>query len=232
GTHLRVKNSEVDVKGNADGMTEQIKDEVTIDGLVCASGVSLIYDSTDRPICPREGLRSRLAAELGTRKFSSLFLGLSYTNTWYYPLCNDGVFRFRADHRFILPCLNMKYSTVPIDERIFLGGDNTIRGYRPYKVGEVFDNSVIPRGGLSMMLYSAEYNHAIFEILDGFLFVDGGYISKHKLNIGSVKFSAGFGIRLKILGQGVPITFGYGFPLNPSNNSEVKRFFWSMGGRF
>ncbi len=40
----------------------------------------------------------------------------------------------RADLRFLYPFGRTTAKKMPLDERIFLGGDNLIRGYRPYKL--------------------------------------------------------------------------------------------------
>lgn len=230
--HHRFRHTEVLLDNDA-AQNRSLREEAQNDGIVSASGLSLIYDSTNNPVCPTNGFRSRLEFELGAAKGHRFFTGLAYINTFYYELCEGRVFKFRADHRFVIPWDHGNYSNIPLDERIFLGGDNGVRGYRPYAIGPKFPDTNDPRGGLSMMLYSAEINQKIFEKMDGFLFFDAGYLSPSKFSFNTPFTALGFGVRLKVLGPcAPPVIMGFGFPLNPKSRSDVKRFFWALGGRF
>lgn len=233
GWHHRFRYSENRVsEGHKAKLSPKEEEEVNNDGLVSATGVGLFYDSTDSPVCPTCGFRSKLDLEIGAMHGNRFFFGFSYINTYYYPLHESGVVKFRADYRYLVPFADMTYTLMPLDERIFLGGDNIIRGYRPYKVGPRFPGTDDPRGGLSMMLYSLEYNRKVTEKIDAFTFFDAGYLTSAEFSAERMNLSAGVGLRLKILGDGPPVTLGMGFPLNYKSRSDVKKFFWSLGGRF
>ena len=89
-----------------------------------------------------------------------------------------------------------------------------------------------PAGGISLQFYSAEYNRKIMKIFDGFLFFDAGHLSIKYFHFGRISMAAGYGVRVKVMESLPELTFGMGYPLNPQNNSEVKKFFFQMGGRF
>jgi outer membrane protein insertion porin family len=230
GWHYRVRNTNVEVEGYEGNVVLQT--EAHNSGLISATGVSLNFDSTDCPSCPTNGFRSRLELEYAGLGGDSHFWGFAYQNTYYYQLCKKGVLKFRGDVRFLMPVGATTKDTIPLDERLFLGGDNQIRGYRPYAIGPKFPNTTDPRGGISLSLLSAEYNHKFIDKVDGFLFFDAGELSRNEIYLGNLNYSAGFGARIKVFEAGPPLTVGMGFPLNAKTRSDVKRLFWSIGGRF
>lgn len=200
-------------------------------GLVSAVGTTLTYDSTNSPVAPSEGFKSRLSGEIAGVGGYHSFMGLSYLNAHYFPICPRGVLKLRGDLRFIVPYGKTHFQTVPIDERLFLGGDTMIRGYRPYKLGKEFDKGD-PEGGLSLQYYCLEYNYTLSKWSDLFCFFDAGQISTRPFHFGRLYYSTGVGIRLRTLPSVPPITLGYGVPINPKHRSQVKKFFFQVGGTF
>ena len=67
--------------------------------------------------------------------------------------------------------------------------------------------------------------------MDIFLFADAGSISTSTFNISDFRLSYGFGTRLQVMNR-IPIVLGMGFPVNPDSRSEVRKFFFSLGGQF
>ena len=230
GWHYRLRNTDVVVCGNENN--RELRSEADNSGLISASGVSLSYDSTDSPQCPTKGFRSRLELEYAGLGGDANFWAVAYLNTYYYSIGKKGVLKFRADARFLTPSGGTTVDEIPIDERLFLGGDNQIRGYRPYAIGPKFPGTDDPRGGISMTLLSAEYNRKVFNNLDVYTFIDAGQLTRSQLTIDRLNVSTGFGLRLKLMENGPPLTTGFGFPLNAKSKSDVKRFFWALGGRF
>ena len=140
--------------------------------------------------------------------------------------------KYRMDFRFILPMhkSNAPYK-IPIAERYFLGGETTVRGYKPFAIGPQYvTRGDDPRGGISSSLFSVEYNQEIVRVMDAFVFADAGAVSLKRLKFTPYRLSYGGGLRLNVLGQ-VPIMLGYGIPVN-KGKTEVKRFFVTMGGQF
>jgi outer membrane protein insertion porin family len=213
----------------------QLKKEARHSGIVSAVGTTLYYDSTDHPARPRNGFKSRLSAEVAGVGGYHSFFGLSYVNTFYHEIDKRTGLKFRLDYRFLVPYGDSTAHNLPLDERLLLGGDTTVRGYRPFRLGPTFGNvkdDQDPSGGISLQYYSAEYNRNIFKNLDTFIFFDAGYLTNRCFGFGTPQMSAGYGIRLKLVENLPQFTFGMGYPLNPENHSEVKRFFFQMGGSF
>lgn len=233
GCHYRLRYTEVDLSDS--DASEEMEEEVHNSGLISAVGASLIYDSTNHPLNPSQGFRSRFEFECAGIGGRHKFLSFSYLNSYFYSmpwLDSVGVWKLRGDVRFIQPYGGSTAHNIPLDERFFLGGEYAIRGYRPYKLGPRFPHSDDPRGGISLQLFSLEYSRPIFSRLEAFAFIDTGHLSDRQWHIGRFSTSIGYGVRLGIFNQAPPLTIGMGYPLNPQNRGEVKRFFMTVGGRF
>lgn len=212
---------------------EKLRREAKHAGLVSAVGTTLYYDSTDHPLHPSNGLKSRLGSEIAGVGGYHSFIGFNYLNTYYYQLHRRGAMKFRCDFKFLFPYGDTEPDTLPIDERLFLGGDETVRGYRSYALGPQFGtDDDDPAGGISLQFYSAEYNRKIMKNFDGFIFFDAGHLSDKYFHFGRLSMAAGYGVRVKLMESLPELTFGMGYPLNPQSNSQVKKFFFQMGGRF
>lgn len=231
GLHYRLRNTFVRLD-NYDEAGEPEKRQADTAGLISAAGVSLSYDSTDHPSCPSRGFKSRLEEEFAGLGGDHMFLSLAYLNSYYITPPWGGVFKFRGDVRFVVPMFGSTRTGIPFDERLYLGGDNTIRGFRSYKLGPQFPETKDPEGGMSMQMLTIEYNRQIFSKLDAFIFCDAGYLSMDLWAFGTPWTSVGYGVKLQLLDSIPPIIMGMGYPLNAKSRGDVKRFFFTIGGRF
>jgi outer membrane protein insertion porin family len=216
----------------------ELKQEGNISGFISALGNALIYDSTDHPRRASYGFRSRLLYELAGIGGNFQFMKFAYLNAYYYPLSEDGTLKFRAELQFIKTYGHTTPIKLPLSERFYLGGETTVRGYRPFIIGPKFDNNE-PRGGVSSLLLSEEYQYNLLAApcLDGFVFVDAGYVSLSEFTLGQFAASVGFGIRIEVM-RNMPIMMGLGWPIHPGEKSRgrelnnTQRFFFAMGGTF
>ena len=254
GWKFRVRNSIIHIHGIEN---DEAQRERQNSGIVAGIGNSLSYDSTDNAFKPHRGFRSIAEVELaGVRRHDSdntlfPFFKVGYLNSYYYPVWRKGTLKLRWDFKFLCPFGDGRPDLLPLSERFFLGGETTVRGYKPYVLGPHFKKTNKtekddPTGGVSSALLSVEYNQTIFRMLDLFTFFDGGSVSNHRFDIPDFRMSWGLGARIE-LGNRVPIMLGMGFPINPQprldkiradgskkykRDEDVKRFFISMGGQF
>ena len=124
---------------------------------------------------------------------------------------------------------------VPIYERFFAGGANTIRGYKERRVGPRDSGSDEPIGGDSILVGNAELTFPIYEkLLKGAIFWDVGNVwakANDFLVGGDYKSGAGVGVRIKTpLG---PVRVDYGYPLVKEKEDErTGEFYFSMSRGF
>jgi len=220
-----------------------LNEEAANTGFISAIGTTLIYDSTNNPRRPTCGFRSRLLYEFGGVGGNYQFMKFGYLNAYYYPLSKRGTFKLRADFQFTHTYDHTSPTTLPLSERYFLGGETTVRGYRPFSIGPKFGNNE-PRGGVSSYLISEEYQYNLLKNprFDAFCFVDAGFVSLSEFTLGKPAAAAGFGVRIEIM-RNTPMTFGVGWPVHPGQilvnpdgttrkMDNAQRFFFSMGATF
>lgn len=228
GTKYRLRQS---INSISHHVSKQEREDQKASGLISAVSASMTFDSTDNPIKTHRGFRSLLESEFVGLGGKFTFLRLGYLNSYYTPLWARGTFKYRWEFKFIEPMWKSNdVNDIPVSERFFLGGENSVRGYRAFDLGPHFENGD-PKGGISSGLASIEYLHEIFRFLDGFVFADMGAISQKRFMPGTWRMSYGFGARVELINR-VPVILGMGFPVNPDGKSEVRKFFFSMGGQF
>ncbi len=124
---------------------------------------------------------------------------------------------------------------VPIYERFFAGGANTIRGYKERKVGPRDSGSDEPIGGEALLIGNAEVTFPIYEkILKGAIFYDVGNVwqkSEDFLVEGGYKSGVGVGIRVNTpVG---PFRLDWGYPLVKNHNDDREgEFYFSISRGF
>jgi len=227
--HYRLRDSEVSVDASVEN--KSLREEAGRDSVVSAVGVSYIYDSTNHPRQPTKGFKSTISSEVAGLGGHYDFVNLGYVNSYYVEVNERDVLKVRADLHYILPFGNTTPHTLPLDERLFMGGENFVRGYRPYRLGPLYGHTYDPRGGISLQLASVEYVRRFAKTFRGFVFFDAGALTDKRLHVGRIYTSAGVGFRWNIFGE-APLTFGIGFPLNAKQRDQIKRFFINIEGCF
>lgn len=228
GTKYRFRNSQIHVPKDS---SKQEREQGSHEGVISGIGTSISFDSTDSAVKPHNGFRSSLEAEMVGIWGDYSFLRLAYVNTYYTQLWRHGIMKYRWDLRFIQPLFKTRTpEDIPLSERFFIGGLNSVRGYRDFDLGPHFSGGD-PKGGVSATVLSIEYLHEIFPFMDGFIFADAGSIALENFYFATFRCSAGFGVRLELINR-VPVILGMGFPINRQEGAEVRKFFFSMGGQF
>ncbi len=236
GMRQRLRHSHNRVSKDAtEGLSEKETHQLDQQGLISAFSININYDSTDNARRPRRGWRSYTEGEIAGLGGNYSFGKVSYLNALYFPLWKKGTFKLRGEFKYIWPFGQSPHQLdIPLSERLFLGGETSVRGYKPYSIGLLIGSSDSPLGGISSTLLSAEYNYSLFSLADIFFFFDAGSVSTHRMMIKSFKTSVGAGARVDI-GHQLPIVLGYGYPINAhtrENKNQVQGFFFSMAGQF
>lgn len=208
-------------------------------GLLSSAGILFIYDSTDHPRRPTDGLRSSFLYEFYGLGGNYEMMKFCYYNSLYIPVTKDTVFKMRMDFQFMHTYGSDRSAKhVPLSERFYLGGETTVRGYIPFIIGPKFGRFQ-PTGGLSSALFSEELQYTLCKcpFIDLFTFVDAGAVSLSEFTIKNLATSVGFGTRIEVM-KNTPMMFGVGWPIHPVQivNGQpfnlAQRFFFAMGGTF
>ncbi|MDF2577926.1 MAG: omp85 [Chlamydiales bacterium] len=239
--HYRFASPKMRIIDREKAPKEMLRDE-KIKGRVSAVGSSLMYNSTDSFYRPTKGFSSELMAECSHRGLGARqdFIHTNYINTYYQPVSKKGTLIYRLDLDFVNPIGRTKYDTLAVNERLFLGGAGSVRGFEEDSLGPKYiekgKKTKDAKGGLSSNLLSVAYRYTMYDQLDGFLFFDAGHVSskKYYVQLAPKRYSksVGFGFVFEIFPR-MPITLGFGFPIKPNKKEDdTKKFFFSLGLNF
>ncbi len=124
---------------------------------------------------------------------------------------------------------------VPIFERFFAGGANSIRGFAFRGVGPVDLQSSEQVGGKILLIATAEYTMPLYsDILRGAFFIDAGKADTdvNDMNLSNMRATLGFGFRAKVpfMGNSV-IAVDFGFPFIRKDSDDEQAITFNFGGR-
>jgi outer membrane protein insertion porin family len=214
--------------------TEDLKKE---EGKNSISSVEfgLNYDSRDNVFNPTKGILLSGSIEgaggfFGGDKDFLKFFGRA---SKYFPLFRGSALEFRLRIGLADPYGDSE--EIPIYERFFAGGADTIRGYEERKIGPIDTATKDPLGGESIVIGNIEYTYPLFEFLKAAIFFDTGNVWKKMDEVGSGNFKSSFGFGARIKTPIGPIRLDYGIPLNKAPGEEDKssgRFHFSVSHGF
>jgi outer membrane protein insertion porin family len=211
-----------------------IRDEAqsTPDRWVSKLGASIAYDTRNNALMPNRGQRTELLGELagGPLGLDSDFYKWELRSAWYFPGFFEGHI-LELDGRTGVVEPYGDTDRVPLFDRYFLGGVNSLRGFRYRSVGPHDGPTKEPIGGSTFYYATAEYSIPIIERLRFALFYDIGnvYSDAYDFNVGDYLDNWGVGIRLNIPRLG-PLRLDYGIPITHDQyNSASGKFQFSVG---
>ncbi len=156
------------------------------------------------------------------------------SGTYYYTFFEKLVLEAKA--RAGLADAYGSTDDVPVYERFYAGGANTIRGYRERFVGPRDSGSDEPIGGDAILIGNVELTFPVYEkVIKAAVFYDIGdvwpRISDFVSDASQFKSGAGVGVRVKTpLG---PVKVDYGYPLSKNHNDKREgQFYFSMSRGF
>lgn len=193
---------------------------------------SLTYDKRDSAFLTRKGTRIDASVYVsgGPLGGDVSIYGFDLNAAQYFHLPFDTILTLNAE----VAAVDMYNGSteVPIYDRLYLGGADTLRGFKYRYVGPK-DAEGDPIGGLSMARFTAEYTIPVIERVRLAVFYDTGFVNAGAWNFGTddVNSDIGVGVRLNLpIG---PIRIDYGIPIQSDRfNNSTGRFQFSVGYQF
>lgn len=177
-------------------------------------------DTRDNRFFPKRGYFAFIAGEvagsyLGGRRD---FLKLTWGGSRFYEPFKDQVLEVTAN--FGVADSFGDSNSVPIFERFYAGGAETIRGYKERRVGPKDRLSSDPVGGESMALGTVEYSIPIASFLRGAVFYDVGNVYERFQEFASEGFKSGAGLGVRVKTPFGPMKLDAGYPINPDTGEK------------
>jgi outer membrane protein insertion porin family len=210
-----------------------LKDEEGTTGL--SSGeLSVSFDTRDNVFSTLRGIYFVNNFQLTGGIFGADKDFFKYTNrfSYYQPLINKSVLEARLRFGWESPFSDT--NKVPIYERLFAGGANTIRGYHERKVGPIDPVTHDPIGGETMFVTNFEYTYPLIDFLKVAGFFDAGNVWKKNSEIFQDKLFKSIGLGLRVKTPIGPVSVDYGWPLDvePGEEGKEGRFHFNVSRSF
>jgi outer membrane protein insertion porin family len=106
---------------------------------------SYVFNTIDNPIFPANGKRVTMAIDLGGLGGNTSYYKPTLEGIWYHPHTSRSSFGGRVQFQYIEPYRGT--TNLPVFERLFLGGEYSVRGYDIRSIGPTVPNSQIVLGG-------------------------------------------------------------------------------------
>jgi outer membrane protein insertion porin family len=193
---------------------------------------SLFRDSRDFFLDPRRGTRVGVRTSLGTQAlggsnnfYSALFDAMKFTPLPFWDFRHSIRARVGYGQGF-------GGEELPVPEFFFVGGINTVRGFKFGRAGPVTSGND-PEGGNKQLIFN---NDLIFPVLpdaklNGVLFFDygQGFAKGEKMNL---DLRSAAGVEVRWISPFGPLRAAYGFNLEPRSGEKRSVFEFSVGSVF
>jgi outer membrane protein insertion porin family len=212
--------------------------------LVSSMIPTLVRNTLNHPFDPTEGSLQDMSAQVAGVAAGTEFLLLQARGRWFFPFYKSptwGTFVLSQGTRvgWGIGQEDRSGHEIPLAERFFPGGINSVRGYQAYTLGPrepVFnqDNEIVnttPVGGSTQLILNNELIFPIVESLGlrGVLFADQGnaWTYDQGIDLGNLRYSVGWGLRwLSPIG---PLRIELGYPINKRPEDKTSVFQFSFG---
>jgi len=212
-------------------------------------GGSLVWDHRDSPLLTRTGQRISISPYIagGFLGGDTTTYGWNVEGTQYFHLPKDLIFFINAEAGVVdvwngenrltfVPAhegsQNVYVPTVPIYDRLYLGGSNNLRGFAFRDVGPR-DNQGEPLGGQSMARFTAELTIPVIKNVRAAVFYDMGILNALPYDFNTTDHlasDAGLGIRLDLpIG---PLRIDYGIPIEKDGRGSGGHINFNVGYQF
>ena len=149
---------------------------------------------------------------------------------WFFPLFWEtvGVLHGRLGY-----VARNSWGALPVYEKFYLGGIDTIRGYKYAEISPRDPATGDRIGGDKFQFFNAEWRFPLYKKagLMGVIFLDSGNVyGSGQTYFSSMRTSIGTGIRwFSPMG---PLRIEWGYNLNPKSYDRKSAFDFSIGGNF
>ena len=190
---------------------------------------SLNFNNTDNYFFPTTGQKSSVSAEYAGIGGDEKYVKILGDYKYFYPLTDKtyqtaAVIKFRIKGGFI-----HKIGYLPINEKFYLGGMNSVRGFNYYSISPK-DSSGNLTGGKYKLIAGPEISTPLS--LKNHLWISGfmdyGAVGENKLNI----TRSSYGAELNWITPMGPLSFIWAWPIKSEKEDDLQRFEFNLGTSF
>jgi outer membrane protein insertion porin family len=195
-------------------------------------GVSLARDTRDSLFETTRGSNSSIGVDFAGVGFGEQWFRTVASTSYFQPAFWDHVLGMRVMAGY---SLGWGSEPVPLFERFFLGGPNSIRSFKAQEVSPK-DSSGTRIGGNIELVANVEYTVPLFFGIRAAAFIDAGNVwgpdigAGQKFDLTDLHYAGGLGVRW--VSPFGPIRVDYGLNLNRKSGEPFGNFSFSVGSAF
>ena len=180
-------------------------------------------NTVDHPIFPRRGTRYQAGVDLAGLGGNSRFWKPILEGIWYIPQSERITIGLRAQYQYVAAG---NPDQIPIFERLWLGGEYSIRGYDIRRIGptladrdpevsaETFQGRYVI-GGNKSILFNAEYQFSVADPVRIVAFYDAGQVQDFGQSFTTDGFMTSTGVELRFFIPMLNVPFRLIYAWNP-----------------
>lgn len=204
----------------------------------------VFWGDVDNPYLPARGTRSSVSFEYAGGPLGGTleFWKARVSSTWWIPVVSQGSGVLRTPKQIVAVNVRADWAEphgaltqIPIFERFFLGGSNSVRGTRLRSIGPIDERGNI-LGGTKSLQYNLEYIFALSPALRVKAFHDAGqaWLEAEQFSIAEMRRTAGLEFEVFAPVFNVPFRFFWAYNFEPLEvfAEERSTFEFAIGSTF
>lgn len=229
--HVRIFDIDSSVRNDIEAATDLSRDRTS------SLMAQITYDTRDYIFDPSRGNRQLFNVQVagGPIGGNVNFIKGNIKSSWYFPTFWKFVLSFNFNAGYISAYGGQ--DTVPIYEKFYIGGADTVRGYKYRTEIGPYD------GGVFMTVANVEYKFPLVAekgrtILQGAFFYDiGGTWAKVEdidftLGTKETNLRSGVGFGIRFATPVFPLRLDWGYGLNHKEGESLQQFYFTIGNVF
>ncbi|HWP99653.1 MAG TPA: outer membrane protein assembly factor BamA [Vicinamibacterales bacterium] len=184
---------------------------------------SLVHNTVDNPMMPMSGRRYTLSLDLAGLGGNTSFYSPRAEAVWYIQQAPRLSIGLRAQAEYVAPYGGT--TELPIFERLFLGGEYSIRGFDVWTIGPRDEETGLMLGGNKSLLFNAEYLITVAGPVRLVLFYDAGQVQDRGARFRLRDFKTSTGAEVRFFMPVLNVPFRLIFAYNPQREGVLDSSF-------
>ena len=180
---------------------------------------SFVHNTVDNPIFPNTGQRLTMAIDLAMLGGNTQFYKPRIEGVRFWRHTSRTSVGIRGQYEFIAPIRDTK--TLPIFEKLFMGGEYSVRGYDIRSIGPSDPFTGLVLGGNKSLLFNGEYMFSIVQQVRLILFYDAGQVADDNEAFALDRFRTSTGAEVRFFMPVLNVPFRLIFAANPQREGVL-----------
>jgi len=178
-----------------------------------------VHNTVDNPIFPNTGQRLTASIDLAMLGGNTQFYKPRIEGIKFWRHTSRTSFGLRGQYEFIAPVGDTKF--LPIFERLFLGGEYSVRGFDIRSIGPADPFTGLVIGGNKSLLFNAEYLFTIVPQVRVIAFYDAGQVPNDGQSFALDLFRTSTGAEVRFFMPVLNVPFRLIFAANPQRQGVL-----------